>query len=129
MGDVGERLGTELVFPENGDVGNAIGAVCSKMHATMTATILPTEEGSFRVVVPFSDSVYRDRAEQAIEAAQSGLRYQLTKELRSDGATNIEVMFRPKYYTTSDDGIWSQNDIDHIEIVGRAIGDPPGSIR
>ena len=126
MGDVGERLGTELIFPENGDVGNAIGAVCSKMVASMTASIMPTEDGTFRVLVPFTGSVFCERIEEAIQAAQSRLRKQVTKELESDGARNIEVMFKPKYYTTSEDGVWTQNDLDHAEIICRGIGDPPG---
>ena len=126
MGDVGERLGTELIFPENGDVGNAIGAVCSKMIASMTATIIPIEDGSFRVSVPFTEPLYAERIENAVETAQSHLRGLLTKELKADGANNIEVMFKSRFFTSSDDGIWSQSDIDHADIIGRATGDPPG---
>ena len=126
MGDVGERLGTELVFPENGDVGNAIGAVCSKMVATMTATVMPTDNEGFRVMVPLMDVAFRDRLEDALQTAQSGLKSQLTKELRSDGSTDIEVMFKIKYFSSATDGIWSQNEIDHVDIVGRAVGHPPG---
>ena len=126
MGDVGERLGTELVFPENGDVGNAIGAVCSKMIASMTANIVPTEDNGFRVLVPLMDVAYRDRLEDALQAAQTGLKSQLTRELISDGSTEIEVMFKVKYYSSATDGIWSQNEIDHVDVIGRAVGNPPG---
>ena len=124
MGDVGERLGTELIFPENGDVGNAIGAVCSKMVASLTATVIPTEEGGYRVMVPFSGPIFKDRLEEALAAAQSKLKTMLESELRSDGAKNITVMFKPRYYTSSEDGIWSQSDIDHVNVIARAVGDP-----
>ena len=126
MGDVGERLGTELIFPENGDVGNAIGAVCSKMVASLTATIYPTEDSTFRVMVPLSGSIFKEKLEEAMAAAQAQLRKMLEEELRLDGAENIKVMFKPKFYASSEDGIWSQLDIDHAEIIARAIGDPPG---
>ena len=124
MGDVGERLGTELIFPENGDVGNAIGAVCSKMVASLTATVIPTEEGGYRVMVPFSGPIYKDRLEEALAAAQAKLKSMLESELISDGAKNITVMFKPRYYTSSEDGIWSQSDIDHVNVIARAVGDP-----
>ena len=126
MGDVGERLGTELIFPRDGDVGNAIGAVCSKMITSMTATIMPTEDGTLRVIIPFMDSVYREKIGDAVAIAQERLRGVLTRELISDGAKDVRVMFRTKYYTSSEDGIWSQNDIDHVDVIGRAVGEPPG---
>ena len=126
MGDVGERLGAKTVFPENGDVGNAIGAVCSKIVASMTATIFPTEQEGFRIMVPFSDPMFREKLEQAIDAAQAKLKSLLTDELRADGAENIEVMFKPKFFSTSEDGIWSQTEVDHVDIVARASGDPHG---
>ena len=126
MGDVGERLGTELIFPENGDVGNAIGAVCSKMVASLTATIQPTEDGGYRIIIPFVGPMYADRLEEAMAAAQAKLRSMLESELRSDGASNITVMFKSKYFSSSSDGIWSQSDIDHADLIARAVGDPPG---
>lgn len=126
MGDVGERLGTNLIFPENGDVGNAIGAVCSKMTASMTGTIMPTEDNTYRLMIPFCDYTYRRNLEDAVEATKSMLKSQLTRELRSDGARDIQFMFKSKYYSTSEDGVWSQLDIDRIEIVCRAVGEPPG---
>jgi len=126
MGDVGERLGTELVFPENGDVGNAIGAVCSKIVSSMTATIFPTEKEGFRIMVPFSDPMYREKIGDAMDAAKSRLSSLLTEELRVDGANNITVMFKSKFFSMSDDGLWSQTDIDHVDIIARATGDPRG---
>ena len=126
MGDVGERLGTELIFPENGDVGNAIGAVCSKMNASLTGSIVPTEDDTYRIMIPFMDYTYRRKLDEAVEVTKSMLKSQLTKTLRMDGAKDIQVMFKSKYYSSSEDGVWSQLDIDRIEIVCRAVGDPPG---
>ena len=124
MGDVGKRLGTEVIFPEDGDVGNAIGAVCSKMVSTRTAVITPNMAGGFTVAVPLVDQKYASTLDEAKETAKSILRQILTEELRKDGAQNIEVMFKVRIFSMTDDGFWTENDLDHAEVIGRAAGDP-----
>ncbi len=126
MGDVAERLGTEVIFPENGDVGNAIGAVCSKMVVSLTANITPNMSGGFTVAVPLRDQRFADSLETAKETAKSILREVLTESLRKDGAQNIQVMFRTRIFSMTDDGFWTENDLDHAEVIGRATGDPQG---
>ena len=126
MGDVGKRLGAELVFPENGDVGNAIGAVCSKIVESMTATITPCDDGGFKVSVPMRDARYLRSLDSAIDTAKEMLRYGLTDSLRKDGAGNIQIMFKTRTYSMTDDGLWTENDLDHAVVIGRAIGDPHG---
>ena len=126
MGDVGKRLGAELVFPQNGDVGNAIGAVCSKIVESMTATITPCDDGGFKVSVPMRDARYLRSLDSAIDTAKEMLRYGLTDSLRKDGAGNIQIMFKTRTYSMTDDGLWTENDLDHAVVIGRAIGDPHG---
>lgn len=126
MGDVGRRLGTEVLFPENGDVGNAIGAVCSKMVASMTATVIPAEDDRFRVMVPLHEPKHVRSYQSAIELAGSMLKEALTESLRMDGARNIEVFFKTRVYSMTDDGFWTEGDLDHADVIGRAIGDPKG---
>lgn len=125
MGDVGKRLGAELVFPENGDVGNAIGAVCSRMVESLTATILPSSDGTFRAMVPFEESGYFRNLNEAVSGAQEKMRKILTDRLRADGATDIEVIFKFRIYTDSHDGAWTQDDLDHADVIARAVGKPP----
>ena len=126
MGDVGKRLGAELIFPENGDVGNALGAVCSKMVESETAMITPCDDGGFKIVVPLRDVRYLRNLDLAIETAKDMLRSLLTENLRKDGAENIQLMFKTRVYSMTDDGLWTENDLDRAEVIGRATGDPRG---
>ena len=126
MGDVGERLGTKLIFPENGDVGNAIGAVCSKIVVSMTGTIYPTMDGMFRTVVPMSDQRYVKTLNEAISIVKSQLEKVLMEDLRRDGAQNTEIAFKVRTYSMTDDGLWTENDLDHADVIARATGDPKG---
>jgi N-methylhydantoinase A/oxoprolinase/acetone carboxylase beta subunit len=126
MGDVGKRLGAELIFPENGDVGNAIGAVCSKIVESMTATVTPCDDGGFKVAVPMRNHRYLRNLELAIETAKDMLRSVLTDSLKADCAENIQLMFKTRVYSMTDDGLWTENDLDHAEVIGRATGDPRG---
>ncbi|MBO6083658.1 MAG: hydantoinase/oxoprolinase family protein, partial [Candidatus Methanomethylophilaceae archaeon] len=126
MGDVGKRLGTELIFPENGDVGNAIGAVCSKMVASLTAEITPTDDGHFRVVVPLKGQRYMSNLETSIATAKTMLEDALVSSLRKDGALNVKVYFKVRIASMTDDGFWTEDDLDHADVIARAIGDPKG---
>ena len=76
--------------------------------------------------MPFTDIAFRERLEEAMQVAQSRLKSALIKELNQDGANDIEVMFKTKVFSSSEDGVWSQGDIDHIEIIARAVGNPSG---
>ena len=119
-------MGTKLIFPENGDVGNAIGAVCSKIVVSMTGTIYPTMEGMFRTVVPMSDQRYVKTLNEAIAIVKSQLEKVLMEDLRRDGAQNTEIIFKVRTYSMTDDGLWTENDLDHADVIARATGDPKG---
>ena len=67
------------------------------------------------------------KAQESAKAAQDGLCNVLTEMLKNDGAVNIEVIYKVKVFSTTDDGMWTQNDLDHMDIIARAIGDPAGS--
>ena len=125
MGDVGKRLGAELIFPENGDVGNAIGAICSKMVNSITAVITPCDDGGFKVAVPMKDPRYLRKLDEAMGVAKDLLREELLESLRKEGAENIQIMFKTRTYSMTEDGLWTENDLDHADVIGRASGDPP----
>ena len=72
-------------------------------------------------MVPFTDPMYREKIGEAMDAAKSRLSSLLTEELRVDGANNITVMFKPKFFSTSEDGIWSQTDICCESPIGNGI--------
>ena len=131
MAGVADRLGTEVLFPENSDVGNAIGAVASKMVSSLTANVYPTSNMRFRASVPFLGSYYYSKLEEAVEAAEDSLRSLLTERLEKEHAENITISMRTRVYDAIEGGIGEMQDdqadrtVNRVEISCRAIGDPP----
>ena len=58
------HLGAELVLPENGDVANAVGAVCSMVTVRREASVTPAADGSF-IVNGFDGCPHFDTYEDA----------------------------------------------------------------
>lgn len=133
MDDMGERLGATVIFPKDGEVGNAIGAVSSKMVESLTATVTPTRDLKYKANVPFIGPSYHDRLDDAIESAKNGLRSLLVSKLEGEHARNIIASFKVKKVMAMEGGIgYGYNDtgmnINCVEIIGRSIGDPPGMV-
>ena len=130
MDDIGERLGTKVIFPQDGDVGNAIGAVSSKMVESLTATVTPTKDFRYKSDVPFIGPTYHSRMEGAISSAQNSLKSFLEMKLKNEGAENINVSYKIRKYVATEGGIGDGNNdtgknLNRIEVIARAIGDPP----
>ena len=130
MDDIGERLGTKVTFPQDGDVGNAIGAVSSKMVESLTATVTPTKDFRYKSDVPFIGPTYHSRMEGAISSAQNSLKSFLEMKLKNEGAENINVSYKIRKYVATEGGIGDGNNdtgknLNRIEVIARAIGDPP----
>ena len=131
MADLGERLGAEVVFPENNDVGNAVGAVCSKISESLSGNIIPTPDYKFLTTVPFLGSSYHVHLETAISTAKRSLESILENKLKAAGARNIVTSSKVKTYMASEGGIGDYADeglygtVNYVEIVSRAVGDPP----
>jgi len=58
-----ELLGASLILPENGDVANAVGAVCSNVIVSRSASVNPAPGGGFTVVGLEAPSVFEDFGE------------------------------------------------------------------
>ena len=130
MDDIGTRLGTKVIFPQDGDVGNAIGAVSSKMVESLTAVVTPTKDFRYKSDVPFIGPTYHTRLEGAISSAQNSLRSFLESKLKSEHAKNINVTYKIKKFLATEGGIGNGNNdtgknVNRIEVIARAIGDPP----
>ncbi|MBQ7700884.1 MAG: hydantoinase/oxoprolinase family protein [Candidatus Methanomethylophilaceae archaeon] len=131
MDDLTKRLGAEVLFPENYDVGNAVGAICSKITESLSGTVIPTPDYKFLCTVPFMGSSYHAHLEGAISAARRSLESYLESKLKSYGARNIVTSSKVKTYMASEGGIGDYTDeglagnVNLVEIISRAIGDPP----
>ncbi|MDR0334547.1 MAG: hydantoinase/oxoprolinase family protein [Methanomassiliicoccaceae archaeon] len=130
MSDVGERFGTKVIFPENFDVCNAVGAVTSKISESLTATVAPTLDYRFSASVPFMGMVYYDRFDSAVAAAVRSLTAYLTEKVKRSGAINIKSVSRQRTHMSTEGafGNWDEEvlarTINFAEITVRVTGDP-----
>ena len=131
MSDLSERLGAEVVFPDNNDVGNAVGAVCSKISESLSGNVIPTPDYKFLTTVPFIGSSYHVHLDTAISSAKRSLESYLENKLKAMGARNVITSSKIKTYMASEGGIGDYTDeglsgtVNYVEIISRAIGDPP----
>lgn len=131
MEDLDERLNAKVVFPENNDVGNAVGAVSSKIAESLSATIAPTPDYRFMANIPFMGAAYYSHLDTAVAATRRWLESYLTKKVTEMGATNIRTSSKIKTYMATEGGVgdWEEESIartvNFVEVVSRAVGDPP----
>ena len=133
MEDLGERLGAETVFPENNDVGNAVGAISSKIVESLSANVIPTPDYRFLATVPFIGTSYHLHLGNAISSCKRSLESYLENKLKNAGARNIVTSSKIKTYMASEGGVGDYTDeglsgtVNLVEIISRAVGDPPES--
>jgi N-methylhydantoinase A/oxoprolinase/acetone carboxylase beta subunit len=77
--ETAEKLGTELIIPQDGDVANAVGAVCSLVTVKRTGEIQPGPEGSFLVLGGAAPETFDD-----FDRACHWLEEEITHLLRED---------------------------------------------
>ena len=131
MEDLADRLNATVVFPENNDVGNAIGAITSKISESLSATIVPTPDYRFMASIPFMGSSYYTHLDTAISATRRWLENYLTKKIADFMCTNIKASSKVKTYMATEGGVgdWEEEsiarNINFVEVISRVIGDPP----
>jgi N-methylhydantoinase A/oxoprolinase/acetone carboxylase beta subunit len=89
-GEVGRRLGCQMVFTEFGDVANAIGAATGVVAQTVSVHVAGDGSGLFVLHSPVGTRQFTDPAE-AVEAAMVLARQAATEAVLAMGAANPEV--------------------------------------
>ena len=131
MEDMDKRLGAKVVFPENNDVGNAIGAISSKIVESLSADVIPTPDYRFIATIPFTGTSYHTHLGNAVSACKRSLESYLENRLKSMGARNIVTSTKIKTFMASEGGIGDYTDeglagtVNYVEVISRAVGDPP----
>ena len=124
MGDVSDRLGTDIIFPDDGDVGNAIGAISSKITVTYTAMVMQMNNKTYTIIVPFTGPITASVMEVAIKMAKDKLEELIVEKMRSQGAQNISVSFKLKTSPSPLDNTGKTIDETYFEVEARGMGDP-----
>jgi hypothetical protein len=119
-----ERMNVKVLMPENHDVGNAVGAVCSQISETVTAQVFPNMDNVFFVLGPFGTPVTYGHVEQAISAARRQAEEYVRNRVYEAGAENIRVrsdVYENKFF--GGDNVEGEQTA-WVDIVARATGDP-----
>jgi N-methylhydantoinase A/oxoprolinase/acetone carboxylase beta subunit len=118
-----KRMNVKVIIPPNYDVGNAVGAVCSKVSEMISVQVYP-RDFKFWVFTPFADPLEFHHREEAIEKAKEVACEYVKGRALAAGAKNVEVMvdvdekrFAPGSNTTTPTSNWT-------EVRARATGDP-----
>jgi N-methylhydantoinase A/oxoprolinase/acetone carboxylase beta subunit len=122
MPSLRELLCAEVVIPEGGPVGNAVGAVCSRISETLTLRIQPLSDGQFQMVTPWGDAQDFRRAEDAVKRAKVLAEEHVWGKADRAGAINITMRSDVREIRFKD-----QRGMDHlnwIEVTARATGEP-----
>jgi len=122
MPSLGELLGAEVVIPEGASVGNAVGAVCSRISETLTMRIQPLSDGQFQMVTPWGDAQDFRRAEEAIKRTKVLAGEHVQGRAERAGAADISVRTDVREVRFKD-----QKGMEHlnwIEVTARATGEP-----
>ena len=118
-----KRMNVKVIIPPNHDVGNAVGAVCSKVSEMIAVQVYP-RDFKFWIFSPFTDPLEFHHREEAIEKAKEIAGEYVRVRAVVAGAKNVEIMvdvderrFAPGSATTTPTSNWT-------EVRARATGDP-----
>jgi len=85
-----DRMDAKVLVPENHDVGNAVGAVCSEMTESITLEISP-RENKFLVYSQYSTPMEFYHLEEAVSSARSSAERHVVGKLEAARAKDIKV--------------------------------------
>lgn len=130
MADIDRRMGCDVFFPEHFEVANAVGAVCSKISESLSATVQPTLDFRFVANVPFIGPTEYSHFESALEGAKSSLIRHLVQKVECSGGSNIKVYSKVNMNRAQEGkfGHWDNvaaRNLNYAEVNVRVVGDPP----
>ncbi len=125
---VAERLGAELVIPENYDVGNAVGAVNGKVSESIEILVQPTtgtrlSDPACKVFSRLGRRYFDSYAEGLRRAEEEGRRY-VAEAAAKAGAGDVEVTVERRESSVQVGVEYFQDTISEVTLVIRAVGDP-----
>ncbi|NLX47549.1 MAG: hydantoinase/oxoprolinase family protein [Euryarchaeota archaeon] len=122
MSSLRDMLGTEVVVPEGSQVGNAMGAVCSRISETMTLRVQPMSDGYFQFVTPFGDTREYHSVDEAIAQARELAGLHVQRRAEHSGARDVVLRTDLREVLLKDrEGM---ERVDWIEVTARATGEP-----
>ena len=96
--------------------------------------VTPTHDFRFKLEVPYLGPSYYSNIDSAISAGRSSLEAFLKDEVKKKGGVNIYTTTKIKTVMATEGGFGDWEDeatartVNYVEILSRAIGDPPEMI-
>jgi N-methylhydantoinase A/oxoprolinase/acetone carboxylase beta subunit len=118
-----KRLDVKVVIPPHADVGNAVGAVCSKVSESITMQVYP--RGShYWVFSSLADpQKFDNQGDAVIRAKEMASTYVMDRAVMA-GAKDVKVMVEAYEGGGTSDSSILEHTTDWIRICARATGDP-----
>jgi N-methylhydantoinase A/oxoprolinase/acetone carboxylase beta subunit len=118
-----KRMNVKVIIPPNHDVGNAVGAVCSKVSEFINLQVYP-RDFKFWIFSPFAEPIDFHHQEEAVEKAKEMASEHVRAKAVAAGAKNVEVMVDVDEKRFSPGSTTSVPTTNWIEVRARATGDP-----
>lgn len=120
-GEVGERLGAKIVFPDHCEVANAVGAAMGVIARSVSVQVTADGGGVFRVSAPEGTQVLTS-AKAALERAADGAREAARQAVIAMGAAEPELRLRIEKHMLPD--AVDENGLFTATVTAEAIGRP-----
>jgi hypothetical protein len=120
-GEVGRRLGCQIVFPENGDVANAVGAATGVVAQTVAVHVAGDGSGLFVMHSPVGTRQFTD-PQAALQAAEELARQTAADAVVAMGASDPQV--RVTVQKTMLPNAVSDTGLLEAVVVAEAVGRP-----
>ncbi|HUF45002.1 MAG TPA: hydantoinase/oxoprolinase family protein, partial [Aestuariivirgaceae bacterium] len=120
-GEVGRRLGAEIVIPENFEVANAVGAATGVVAHTVTIEVTDDGGGTFRVHGASGVASFEGAA-AALSHAEAQARVEVCAAVFEMGAEAPEIRISTEKQMLPD--AVTENDLLHAVVTAEAVGRP-----
>jgi N-methylhydantoinase A/oxoprolinase/acetone carboxylase beta subunit len=118
-----KRLDVKVVIPPHADVGNAVGAVCSKVSESVTLQVYP--RGShYWIFSSLADPEKFDNQDDAIVRAKEMASTYVRERAIMAGARDVKVMVETDERSSSPSPAMLKHSSNWVQVCARASGDP-----
>ena len=118
-----QRMEAQVIIPENFDVGNAVGAVCSLISESISMEIYP-KEYKYLVFSQFSSPLEYSHIESAIASARSSAEHYVREKVEAAQAEDVKVKVDVLEKRFSDGYGKESRFVNYVLVKATAMGKP-----
>lgn len=123
VGPLHERMGIETVIPDNFEVGNAVGAVCSLISESVAVQVYP-KDYKYIVFAPGTTPIDYSHFEEALTSAKTYAERSARERVDASGAEDVRVKLEVLEHRFSDGYGKEMKFLNWVEVRAVATGRP-----